>query len=1625
MQGKSLAVNTDFARQVVFLAEQLDCSERYVAGLLHQVMSENPNIGTIRCIEEAIREFHRHRRQLADSIRYILEAAALSSSADSQLLKHLDLFVRQHLLPPQGQGNALSFVSRILKELGNLETPMNKTQAGKQCATSNTVFQSGQGELCHVMPFASHTISLSGGRLGFDVLKARFDSLKYERRSLLTSLLHLGRMGYMSPQEIPQLVDLLHNHPNHSMTYDILPIVLAAFDLVDSQSTGGIARKKMISDPSIISYMKRKLDVSCEWKEPGLKATILLKWTLFLTEMRYRDPSLEDRDGFKSDELETQIWNAVQGDCFTFLCRNILLLQKKQSTFPLTSLATNIISQERDTQVEPIPVETRLAVFEAYEVLVRTLITYASSELRKIKQRQEDLLLASTRPDRSRTWRGSVLQSQPRPADTEKTGTPRNDIAFMFSFIGLLYSALPPDYALPYWGSISVTGRRIIHSEHQESNANKLPSFLQWAVWSTQPRDFDMLTALFDMLSGLAKGQQCSELAYNFLVRGSGENLSGAAPSTSTTPIVTGPAVSWSAMFALLESWVASGSNSRPNQPTILPLGSQFGPTHTDGWQSQPQPAQAPPRLALTPQDVLVAQSFLRLLSVVADNSFAARLSISGHARFRAIPTLVALVPLNIPLELKGTIFDTLAAFCTPAEGLEESEICKSIWTLMERLEVINVRGTSGLGAAVSPVKGVEVELEEVESAFKIYPATMAFLRLLSTLVHVPKDLFWRDGVPQEPSGNIPDNLGNPYRTPGVSPYTYFVIDNVFLNISRREYLNPSDRWQTNDLCLSFIERCLAGFNLDFLAANDIQLTKDTVKQLIIHPGYDIMTRLLTQSPLQSSILNYLVEGVDGFDKGLAEEEPFFRSTIIRVLRVLERVLQLQDLFLDVLVPIVAELPVSTGVHRSVSSFVRFDQALLFSPDYVPAALAYVAYPAHHEAVFLSVKILSLLITPSTTKQLAVLVDRSSDSLRILDGFAHVLDAETLVDPEDAEIVASKVAGAGAPDPGEFPDELTQAARMAILDLFIEKTAAHQSFPNIAHFILFGRIDPDHIQDSRALGARRSCIHSLLDLLNAGIPRLQKDSNAEYTGSQGTLFSTAPLLAERCYRVIYHLCKHPRTSDYTTRYLRFQEDFFLRHLASVPPKPLSSSREPFIEVLYSDGSRVATSVSLLCSFLRLRSWVFDLVALELLILSQKGLQSNVSELLDLLFSGDTDPDEGDPATAAFRPFHDLGQSHARLIGFLQSLDIDWCDSMVVQPVDIQFLEQLNLQTCVRPDDTGCMVVDRTAVISLLSAAKNSLLTQGAIITPTHAQQLSAETSYILGSCAVENHRRQVGHAIASCYDAWRRVVDVILVQCFSRVPDTQQEHLLLDLLQALPIPLRSPATEESTTIVLAETIFTAMTKLREARFRDARPSDSITQGGSIPAERLYGLLRDLLGCMLDRKHHYLVRGNLYASLMHYLDMIADDPASSSLALSTTTQLQDSLLSISLNSTAPQTFTSSSSLTQGTFSLLHSSLDRLVSFISKDALSGAEVWKTVAYLLLDALVQLPGARAAMVGAMFQAGYLNGFVQSLGEGDQGLQAVLQPNPGEFCFVLVLYIGCVCMQQSELIVIDLQMI
>jgi nuclear pore complex protein Nup205 len=1161
----------------------------------------------------------------------------------------------------------------------------------------------------------------------------------------------------------------------------------------------------------------------------------------------------------------------------------------------------------------------------------------------------------------------------------------------LFSFIGILFSALPPERALQFWGSAPSESQRPSWLEIVESQAGKLPAFLQWAVWSTNLRDSDMSIALYDMLAGLAKGHQCSDLAYNFLARSSGEVIPGSVlPAASSS----GAIAPWTTIFGVLDSWAVAFSNARSQQTTAPHSG--FLSSHRAQHHAQ--------NASLTQKDVWLGQCFMRLLATVAKHSISARVAISGHAHLRAIPTLVSLIPLGVPLELKGAVFSALAAFCEAGAGPPGVEICRAVWLLMEKLEVINVRGGGGIGK-----KGVQAELELVEEASRVYPETIPFLQLLVSLIHTPKQLSLKSRVVDaEPINTIPENLGQPYRQPGIDPFVAFVIDEVFLRIPSREFQDNQERWQMNDLSLAFIERCLASYNVEILLtlAEDNQVRREALKLLIMDPGFGVLQRILTNSPLQTSLLSYLADGIQGFDQGLDDDEPLLKSTIIRVLRIVHRVLEVQDVFLDVLVPLLAEIPTASHLAQPRSFYTRLDQALSFSPNHVPIIAVYVAYRSHPEVSLLSVKILNLLTRSPAFASLATLLERSPDSERIIVGYRQLLDAETLCGLDAAENDEDKFTGAGALESDIVPPGLSQAVRIAVLDLLAQNTRPGASYPNVAHFLLLGATNVQQIQDPHALGAQRTLIHVILDWVNIGIPRTHRGKNdREPVAHAEPLFGVMPALAERFYRVLHNLCTHRNTSDFAMRYLRTREDFFVRQLAALPFKPPSHPM-PNVEVRYSDGSRVATTVESLTSFLRLRSFVFDLVALDLHILTSRGHFKSVSELLELIYGNEQREFEvSDLDDEIFQPFRAVGQSNPRIIEYVQSLFFEWADELSVEAIELQLMDNLSLGSCILLDDNGCEVVDQAAVLSLLTAARHALHTQGHIVTPADLDRLNAETAYVLESCAVENHQREVLFATTSSFESWRKLVDMTLVKCFTRLPRDRRETILSDLLHELPPIIRSGDVAESTAVLLSEVALSLITKLRED-WRSQQLLGSYLPSGTLSSERLYALLRSFLECVLDYRVE-LVRGNLYAALVNYFHLVSDDPddtkPSTGLALSLSLAARDEswLRDRTRATLPPPSGRPEESTLTGCLAVLKPVAERLVATVSRDATDGTEVWKTVSYMLLDCLVDISRGdkHSNILSTLVRHGFLAVFVQDIKDSDRRLQSVLKPEPGMF--------------------------
>lgn len=138
-----MAVNADFAKQAVFVAQQLECSESYAAGLLHTVLVQNPNVSPIDSIELTLLEHHTYRRQFVDCLQYLFQAVFLSLSDDPNPLYHqLANYVRHQLItPPSATKKPLT--ANILARIQSLDQQLSKIQTAVQNAGSNTQINNG------------------------------------------------------------------------------------------------------------------------------------------------------------------------------------------------------------------------------------------------------------------------------------------------------------------------------------------------------------------------------------------------------------------------------------------------------------------------------------------------------------------------------------------------------------------------------------------------------------------------------------------------------------------------------------------------------------------------------------------------------------------------------------------------------------------------------------------------------------------------------------------------------------------------------------------------------------------------------------------------------------------------------------------------------------------------------------------------------------------------------------------------------------------------------------------------------------------------------------------------------------------------------------------------------------------------------------------------------------------------------------------------------------------------------------------------------------------------------------------------------------------------------------------
>ena len=195
---------------------------------------------------------------------------------------------------------------------------------------------------------------------------------------------------------------------------------------------------------------------------------------------------------------------------------------------------------------------------------------------------------------------------------------------------------------------------------------------------------------------------------------------------------------------------------------------------------------------------------------------------------------------------------------------------------------------------------------------------------------------------------------------------------------------------------------------------------------------------------------------------------------------------------------------------------------------------------------------------------------------------------------------------------------VNRAVQVSILELIA--SCIDKSSPNLAHYLLgfevaTGKpISQSTLQDPGVLNSPRSCLHSILSLVEHG-QDARNPIGCHYSNTK---------VAEFCYKVLYLMCANRDLSTPTLRYLRNNHEYFFSQLVHLPLNP--DLLPPTSDDGSDEGGNAMAATETTFNLRRLslmhqQAWVLKSVAIELRMTSLSHQRSHTQRIVNLLLSG--------------------------------------------------------------------------------------------------------------------------------------------------------------------------------------------------------------------------------------------------------------------------------------------------------------------------------------------------------------------------------------------------------------------
>ncbi|KAI9502794.1 hypothetical protein BX070DRAFT_152739 [Coemansia spiralis] len=1226
INGEKFKVSSDFITEAKKLSDFLDIDEDIASALVHKAGPYEKRY-ELPAAETSILLFFSEREAKLMTLSTLFAGGA-SSSVDESIRGDLEKYTGE-ILSSTLKASTKMFPERILGTMGELKAKQDRI---------TTILNGPSADI----PYQR------------DVVEFVYTKLSDERKQLTMLLFGIVRDYQLNSNELIAVVEWLRSsNVEDPATLRMAVALLVALGTAaegTNQELSEVAALDKISHLVRDSEFLVKLNteiIDKQWNDDGMKGFVWLQWSLLALFGMKRSPGFDQLIGYREDRVESIAEQAIQMGAYRFAVDYLLgfrvtddleyelsaefeILQRQHIKQHTSSNAANGNADnssankdkskaERYPHFTDIPSDMQWQIERTLEDTLSAFIGRMSSLIRRMRYSEEDAIYQAQQAEQQRIFQEEQRQQQQqqqqlmlqngyrysRPiagnpcASTSNASAPspepRRDTEGLFLWITILYSDRP-DAGLRFWG----------HADGERTELDdRLAVFLRWG---SDCREQGMIRGYFNMLSALACGSQASICAHEFMSAADGNLMS---PSRSQVASNQAPLCSWSALFGALDFYAG---NLR---------------------QSEPDPLAEVPEIPTA--EIALLRSFLRLCRSVVRYSIIARTTLYDSPEYNAIITMFNLLGCVVPVPLKASLIDTIAAFGelnpeipygdeVQTDNIRQTinEMARRSWMLLEQSQTLpttsnldalrNARPTGvqqvpmpdktpsrkmviGRGNSSRPVAnrgGIVYELEEIEAAVETYPEMRAFVRLLSSLIHSSSSApalsnMERDPVLYSaPSPSIPIDLGESYRIPGISPYIGFVLDNVLLKAEQRAYRYSSEKWSVYALSLDTLERCLGTMDLSGIVAdaNGPGATRSSnafqqnsslaskLRTLVTHPGFEIAIRILCGSKLLDTLLNILAVGVDTLNTATGDLSNSIEHAVLRTLRILLRILRVQNVLLRHAVPMLLESTDVLGFPINLPrSLTTLEQLLLTRKESVVRIVTFINCVVSPDICLATIKILHILSDSPifngvddglarnsgslTLNRLVGMIDQSDESVRILHGFINSLelDEDSASESQSGALIGEAAKGFTSGLEDQQPTAPLQSIRMSIIDLLLANLSPAKPAPTIAHYLLGFSLTKPATDDLPDPSQRATCLHAILDLLRKDrlVSENSDSSNAyEYDLRSSALLVVRPRLAERCYHLIYHLCSDPVTSDVTMRFLRARENFFSTQISTMP-----------------------------------------------------------------------------------------------------------------------------------------------------------------------------------------------------------------------------------------------------------------------------------------------------------------------------------------------------------------------------------------------------------------------------------------------------------------------------------------